>query len=118
MKEQPSAMAWLAYTVAFAAELVALYYIVFVSTLVASTKSLQVVLSVIIGLLLVLFWGLFMAPKAKRRLKRLYYYVAKALLYGIAAYSMYFNAGPMFMGIFILVAIIDELYLYQLESKQ
>lgn len=63
-------------------------------------------------IVLVIFWSLFMSPKAIRRLPWRYYYPVKALIYAVAAVSIAWHLNIAIGLIFAVAALVTDALLY------
>lgn len=61
---------------------------------------------------LVIFWSLFMSPKAIRRLPWRYYYPVKAVIYVVAAVSIAWHLNIAIGLIFAVPALVTDVLLY------
>ncbi|HVS58524.1 MAG TPA: DUF2568 domain-containing protein [Candidatus Saccharimonadales bacterium] len=62
---------------------------------------------------LVSFWGVYMAPKAPKKLDLIPYYIAKAIIYTVSAVTIFFTRGAAPCSTFMLLALLDEALLFR-----
>ena len=79
---------------------------------------LKVVLFIILFAALIIFWSVFMAPKAPKKLNPLPYYLAKAPIYVLAAITIFATQGTSLGVTFAVLAILDELLLFKHNLSQ
>jgi len=85
----------------------------YVCVAAAATIFLQLVIGGVLLGGLIVFWSVFMAPKAPMKLKPQMYYPAKIIIYGLASITI-FNAEPLSTSIlFILLAVTSEVALFK-----
>jgi hypothetical protein len=99
-------------TVAFLLELVAFAALAGVGFLLPANQGLQIATACILFVAVIWFWGVYMAPKSKHKLKATRYYVAKAIIYALAAWSIFMLKGPLLGSAFALIALCDEALLH------
>jgi hypothetical protein len=105
------------YLIAFSLEVIALFSIMFISNIITKVGLSQWILSFLIAVALIWFWGQYMAPKGKRRLTGVAFYIAKVVIYLLAAYSIYYFQGVWWMTTFLVVFIIDEAFLFPIRNE-
>jgi Protein of unknown function (DUF2568) len=98
---------------AFILELVAFIGFASSSFLLPLDMPLQIIMFVILLSALVVFWGRFMAPRAPKKLKPVLYYLAKASIYIVAAYTLFQITENVFGVLFIATVVIDEAILFK-----
>jgi len=103
----------LALTLAFLLELVAVAYFAAISFTIHFGRPLQIILSIALLGALVTFWSIFMAPRATKRFTLLPYYCAKAAIYTVSAVAMYQLTSPQWLWIFVILAVLDEVFLFK-----
>jgi hypothetical protein len=82
--------------------------------LLASTASLaQLMIAVLLFVLLIVFWSLFMSPKATHKFSLPWYYLAKAIVYGLAGFTISAKLGTGSAITFGALVIADEAALYR-----
>lgn len=69
-------------------------------------------IAVLIFLAVVGFWSVFMAPKAPRRFGLVPYYIARAVIYLVAAYAI-FRASHLWALVFVIAVAITEPLFYR-----
>lgn len=97
--------------VAFILELIAFAAFAAVGYLLPIHATLQLLVATILLILVVAFWGLYMAPKAPRKLEKRAYYLAKFSVYGISAIALLNLMSPEAAVGFTVAVAIDEAYL-------
>lgn len=105
------------YIIAFLLEVIALFSILYISHIVTSNSTLQWIVGLSLAAAMIWFWRQYMAPKGKRRLRGVPYYIVKVLLYLLAAYSIYHFQGVWWMFVFLAVFIIDEALLFPIRNE-
>ncbi len=103
----------LALAVAFLLELVAFVAFASFGYLFTSNNTLHITLFVALGSLVIVFWSLFMAPKAPKKLKVTQYYVAKSIIYAVSAVTICGLKGTFLGVLFVVAAAADELLLHK-----
>lgn len=73
----------------------------------------QLALFIVLFVALVSFWGVYMAPKAPKKLDLIPYYIAKAVIYGISAVTIFVTRGPAPCSTFVVLALLDEALLFR-----
>lgn len=73
--------------------------------------GLRLILGIVLPVGVMLFWGIFMAPKSKRRIALPLYRIVKMIIFGIAALLLLSIGKGVAAGIFLIVAILDEILL-------
>jgi len=106
-------MLYLALTAAFLLELIAFVSFAAFGYLLHLSTALHLALFVILLSVLIGFWALFMAPRAVYKFKVLPYYLAKGLIYAISATTLFALKGPLWGGLFVILALVDELVLFK-----
>ncbi|GAB92592.1 YrdB family protein [Gordonia rhizosphera] len=110
-------MKYLAGLGAFVLELVAWGAVASLGLVFAGTGVIGWLVSVVILIAVVGFWGVFMAPKAAHRLPMVPYYVVKAIIYLVAAYAI-FRASPVWALVFVVAVVITEPLFYRHNTGQ
>ncbi len=98
---------------AFVLELVAFISFASIGQLLQAGPILHGILFIVLVSAVLIFWSVFMAPKAPKKLHGDTYYIAKTIIYAIAAVSIYKLSGPGWGGAFIFAALLDEAVLYK-----
>jgi hypothetical protein len=98
--------------VAFALELVAFVFFSLAAFLLPVDSYLQYIITAVLFVGVITFWGLFMSPRAIRKLGVLPYYVLKFFIYAVAAMSLLKLTRFVYFALFIVVAVGDELLLF------
>ncbi len=98
---------------AFVLEIVAFICFADIGGLIFKNAVVNTLIFVVLLVALMVFWGLYMAPKASKKLKTTPYYVAKGIIYAVAAFDIYATQNPGLAAVFAVAAIIDELLLYK-----
>jgi hypothetical protein len=106
-------MQLLALAMAFIIELVVFVSFAALGTLAPGTDVQRWVLFGVLLAGVVTFWGMYMAPKAPRKLRGKAYYGTKAAVYICAAIAIGLIQGVVWAGGFIAVFLIDEAILYK-----
>ena len=78
---------------AFLLELVAVIGFSCIGFLIPYPTTLQSIISLLLLVCLILFWGRFMAPKAPKRVGLIAYYTIKSIIYCVAAVSIFHFYG-------------------------
>jgi hypothetical protein len=66
--------------------------------------------------IVITFWGMFMAPKASKRLNLLPYRIAKTVIFGLAAVILLLYDHTKLALIFAALTVIDEILLARYEG--
>ncbi|HSW66770.1 MAG TPA: YrdB family protein [Bacillota bacterium] len=103
----------IALALAFILELVAFIQFASIGQLLRAGPILHGILFIGLISAVLVFWSVFMAPKAPKKLHGDAYYVAKTLIYAVAATAIYRLHGPGWGGAFIFAALLDEAVLYK-----
>lgn len=106
----------LALAVAFLLEVIALIEVASLGYFISRNNNAHLASAVVLLVALSIFWGRYMAPKAPNHLTRLSYYIAKALIYLVAAASLWFRQLPVWSLLFVAAAILDDLYLFKSDK--
>jgi hypothetical protein len=106
-----SALAFV-YMLAFLLEIVAFATFVLITELLPVSHTNQNVTWLIMLVLLLAFWSMFMSPKAKYRLDWSKYYPIKAIIYTVAAVSIYHHFGIVWVSIFAGLSLVVDIILY------
>ena len=106
-------MTYLFLTLAFLLELVAFFSFAFSPLLFQIDKTEQVILAIVLFVALIIFWSLFMAPKAVKKFKLVPYYASKSIIYAIAAIVLFKTTTAVFGCTFIVLVVADEMLLFK-----
>lgn len=98
---------------AFILELIAFVAVPAVAWAFGASTLVGVLTFLVLFVLLIGFWAGFMAPRASRKLGPPQYYVAKVLVYAVAAFVLLRLLGGVVGLVFLVVCLIDELLLYR-----
>jgi hypothetical protein len=96
---------------AFFIELAALAVFVYWGFAVGENAAFKVALGVGVPVLFVVFWGIFMAPRAPRHLTGTAYLIVKLVLFGLAAVCLAFAAQLMLAIILGVVIVLNTVLL-------
>lgn len=102
----------LALAVAFLLELIAFCAFAGAGFLLPGGRAAQWVAALVLFAALIAFWGLFMAPRAARKLGTAQYYAAKLGIYAVAAAVIVAFVGVPFGAAFGIAALLDEAILF------
>jgi hypothetical protein len=98
---------------AFLLEIVAFISFASVGFLFSVTHFVQLVIAFVLFVTLITFWSLYMAPKAPKKFKVVPYYVSKAVIYSLAALSIFKSHGVTLGILFVVFVILDEALLFK-----
>lgn len=99
-------------TLAFLLEIIAFFAFAAVGFLLPTTTLLQILCSVGTFGLLISFWGVFMSPKASKKLRLTHYYVVKFIIYAVATFVLYRLVGQTEALLFFIVALLNDCLLF------
>lgn len=77
-----------------------------------STTLTRLLLSVGVPLIVAVIWGLFMAPKARRRLRGGAYQLARIVIFGLAAAALALAGAPIVAIVFVILFLLNTILLY------
>jgi hypothetical protein len=100
-------------TLAFALELVAFAAFSAFPFVFEISALLRIGLFIILFVLLITFWGVYMAPRASKKLNVLPYYCAKLIIYAVSAFVLFELIGTGVGLVFIVACLLDEAFLYK-----
>ncbi|HSX46105.1 MAG TPA: YrdB family protein [Candidatus Saccharimonadia bacterium] len=106
-------MKGLALLVAFLLEIVAFLSFSWLGSLFNFKGWSSLVLFFVLLALLTVFWSVFMAPKAPRRIKPPAYFIIKAVIYALAASVLWEKQNPAFAVGFVALSLIDEVIIFK-----
>lgn len=98
--------------IAFLLELVAFFSIPMLAFLIEMNIVLQIISYLILLSIIIGFWGMFMSPKAPKKLLARRYYLVKGIIYVVAAIALTLTFNLLIGLSFIIVWAIDEVLLY------
>jgi uncharacterized protein DUF2568 len=79
----------------------------------ASTETVvKIILGVGVPLVVVLIWGMFLAPRATRRLERIPRMLAELTIFGLAALAVAAAGRPDLAILFAVVVVLNQALLY------
>ena len=102
-------MKYLALAVAFILELIAFGYIATIGIFVPADQAVRIAVGVGLLVAVVVFWAMFMAPQAARRLRGATYVIVKLVIYTIAALAIAKLYDIRYGVIFMIVTVVDEI---------
>lgn len=105
-------MQYILYTIGFLVELVAWSAVASLGFFMTNNRLVAGVLGVALFVMVVVLWGVFMAPKAKNKLPIVAYYFVKFVTYSVAIFVLW-RASPVAACVFIVVVLVSEPFLYQ-----
>ena len=106
-------MKYIALTVAFILELIAFAFFAGFGLTLDIATPMKVILVTALLISLVVFWGLYMAPKAPKKVAVIKYYVFKISIYAVSAYSILVLTTRSYFIAFIIAVLLDELFLFR-----
>lgn len=104
--------------VAFVLEIIAFISFASLGLLFPVGHILQILLSVFLFVVLIIFWSVFMAPKAPQKLKLVPYYISKFIIYSLAAVYIFERQKPIIGVLFVIAALIDEKVLFEHNTSR
>src|SRR5215204_6227238 len=108
------AMANLAF--AFLLELAALAAFMLWGFGATTNTLLNILLGIGVPLLVALFWGMFMAPTARRRVSGVIYYILQCVVFGLAALALWAANQPLLAIVLAVVFVLNTIAV-KLTSK-
>lgn len=78
----------------------------------------KIVFGIFFPLILISFWGIWMAPKSKRRLKQPYYASAKTIIFGGAIVALLASTPVLVPVLFFVLWVLDEILLYKTKESR
>lgn len=102
-----------ALAVAFLLEIAAFAAFASLGTLLPGHTWLHILISVILFALLTVFWSIYMAPKAIKKVHPLAYYLWKLPIYGSAATAIFVHLGNTWGIVFVVLTVLDEAALFR-----
>jgi hypothetical protein len=99
--------------IAFLLELIAFFGFCSIEWIFTTSVILKFIIFIVLFILLTVFWSLYMAPRAIKKFEPISYYQAKTVVYTIAAISIFSIFGKMILIIFIILSVLDEVFLYE-----
>lgn len=106
-------MKYVALTLAFILELIAFAFFAGFGLTLHVATPLKFTLVTVLFISLIVFWGLFMAPKAQKKVTVSKYYIFKISIYAVSAYSILILVARSYFIAFIIAVLLDELFLYR-----
>lgn len=100
-------------TFAFLLELVAFASFSCIGLLINTNRILNIIIFLVSLSVLITFWGLFMAPKAKYKFEPVTYYSFKVIIYVLSALVLWVKINPVTGIAFVVLGIIDEALLFK-----
>ena len=94
---------------AFLLELAALAAFMFWGFGATSNTLLNILLGIGVPLLVAVFWGMFMAPTAKRRVSGVVYYVLQGVVFGLAALALWAANQPVLAIVLAVVFVLNTI---------
>lgn len=111
-------MTFILLTLAFLLELVAFAAFSAVAFVFTANLPLRIISFVLLLALLILFWSIFMAPRAAKKLNIVPYYCVKLVIYAISTFVLFKMMGPGVGVAFILASLLDEALLHSHNTAQ
>ncbi len=111
-------MASVLLALAFFQEIVAFIRFGFSAVPLSSDKILQNILDVCLFAGLIIFWSLFIAPKASRKATALSNYIYKSIIYAVSATVIIKEINFLFGITYILLRVLNELFLLKYNLKK
>ena len=102
-------------TLAFILELVAFVSFSALSFVFDSSSPMKILFASVSFILLIIFWGLYMSPRATKKLGPTNYYIAKLIIYSVSAFVIFSLIGGLASFVFVIAFLADELLLYRLN---
>lgn len=104
---------------AFLLELVAFIAIADLGLLLPGPLAVRAAAFTLLLAGIVVFWSVYMAPKAPRKLKTRNYYLAKSIIYGVSAVSLAVEQTMFLATCFVAAALFSEriIYKHNLQHK-
>lgn len=102
-----------ALAVAFLLEIAVLVAFASLGMFIHGHTWMHVIASVALFLLLMLFWGTYMAHKATKKVGVLAYYLWKIPIYGLATAAIFMHLDVAWGTSFIVLVILDEAVLFR-----
>jgi hypothetical protein len=99
--------------VAFILEVIAFAAFTGSGALLPVAVPLRIILSVLFFSVLVVFWSLYMSPKAPKKFKTTSYYGSKFIIYGLAAVVIAQTQNQFLGLLFVFAVIVNEMLLFK-----
>ena len=94
---------------AFILELVAFITFGYIGTLFNTSVALKIIIGILSFFIVIIFWGVYMAPRSKIRLKGISYSIAKFIIFGITATILLLLEKNLLAFVFLIFVIFDEI---------
>jgi membrane protein implicated in regulation of membrane protease activity len=105
-------------TLAFVLELVAFAAFAAFGFMFNLDTPIRIVIFILLFVLLVSFWGLYMAPRATKKLNVPAYYLAKSVIYSISAIVLFNLYGIATGSVFVIACLADEILLFKHNTEK
>lgn len=103
---------------AFLLEIIAFIGFAAVGFLFPIETLFQVISAVALFALLVVFWSRFMSPRAPQKVNLTTYYLVKFVLYGTAAFTIFYLYGKFEGSLFFTAALLNDLLLFKYNKNR
>jgi len=103
---------------AFLLELIALLGFAGVGFLFPVAPLLQIVISLVLFALLVVFWGRYMSPKAPKKVNLTAYYLIKFAIYAVATFTIFHLYGYFGSILFFAASLLNDGLLFSYNKDQ
>jgi hypothetical protein len=111
-------MYYIGLALAFLIELIVFVCFASVGFLLPVSALLQLVTSVILFCVLIIFWSLYMSPKANKKLNVVGYYASKIVIYLVAVIIIFMIQNLPLSMMFVIVVLFDELLLFKYNAAR
>ena len=98
--------------IAFLLELVAFFSIAALAFILDINSIFQIIICLVLLSIVIGFWGIFMSPRAPKKLKARKYLVAKGIIYVLSAVALTTIFNQLVGLLFFVIWITDEIILY------
>jgi hypothetical protein len=103
---------------AFLLEIIAFIGFAAIGFLFPIDTSFQIASAVLLFVLLIVFWGLFMSPKAPKKVNLATYYLVKLAIYGVATFTIFHFYGQFQSILFFAVSLLNDCLLFNYNKGQ
>lgn len=98
---------------AFLLEIIAFFSFAGLGSLFHISSVLQAISFVVLLSLLILFWSLFMAPRAAKKLSVVPYYISKVMIFSLSALVIFEKQTVILGVLFVVACLLDEVLLFR-----
>lgn len=105
-------------TLALILEVVAFLSFAAVGFLLPVDTWLQIACVVFLFLLLILFWGRFMSPRAPKKVSLALYYLFKFVIFAIAAFALFYLFGQSESIVFFVASFLNDSLLFKYNKSR